>query len=330
MNIRNIYINSNYRETISANYINDNIINENKNNQKETEEELLNKKGEQMNELNAKNNIENNTNIYDTNNNNIYFKSYFSHTIAGKNYGVVKKNQDMPVAVININGIKGFNIFCVLDGHGLNGHHVSKFMCEYLIKRIINLKEISSIKDLDTIYQVLIKSNYELIINIFLESDQVLSKQKFDISLSGTTCVLVIQIGKNLICANVGDSRAILIYDTLNDKNLKNTEIFELSHDCKPDLPEEKERIIRNGGTVDQMLDMNGNRGGPQRVWAKNKNYPGLAMSRSLGDLKGKECGIISEPKIIEYTLEEKSKFKKNVQVVFGNFYLIKMLWKLQ
>ena len=32
-------------------------------------------------------------------------------------------------------------------------------------------------------------------------------------------------------------------------------------------------------------------------------------MSRSIGDLKGKNCGLISEPEIIEYELNEKSKY---------------------
>ena len=63
------------------------------------------------------------------------------------------------------------------------------------------------------------------------------------------------------------------------------------------------------GGIVDQMLDAKGKRNGPFRVWAGKNNYPGLAMSRSIGDLKGKECGLISEPEIIEYTIDEKSKY---------------------
>ena len=63
------------------------------------------------------------------------------------------------------------------------------------------------------------------------------------------------------------------------------------------------------GGIVDQMLDSKGKRNGPFRVWAGKQNYPGLAMSRSIGDLKGKKCGLISEPEIIEYKLDEKSKF---------------------
>ena len=279
---------------------------------------------------------ENNKDQQQKNENNIlYFRNYYSQSIAGKNYGSKKTNQDMPVTFINLNGVKGFNLFGVLDGHGVNGHHVSKFLSEYLVKQIINSKEIIGVKNLDTIYRIMKRANYELLINIFLNSDIILGKQKFDVNFSGTTCVLVIQIGRHLICANVGDSRAIMIYDKYFDKNMKKTEIFELSHDFKPDLPDEKKRILKLGGTVDQMMDMNGFRGGPQRVWAKNKNFPGLAMSRSLGDYKGKQCGIIPVPEFIEYELNENSKYmvicsdgvweflsNKNVMEIGNEFYL--------
>ena len=63
------------------------------------------------------------------------------------------------------------------------------------------------------------------------------------------------------------------------------------------------------GGIVEQMLDMNGMRAGPPRVWGVGKSYPGLAMSRSLGDFKGKRYGIISLPEIIEVNLDENSKY---------------------
>ena len=35
------------------------------------------------------------------------------------------------------------------------------------------------------------------------------------------------------------------------------------------------------------------------RVWLKNENYPGLAMSRSIGDLVSSEVGVICVPEII-------------------------------
>ena len=328
ININNTYNNSNFRETITINYA-DKSNNEVLNNKIKIEDLLKDK-----NFLQKK--INENINNMNKNNNILYFKNYYSMTNAGKNYGVRKTNQDMPVTIINLNGVKGFNIFGVLDGHGVNGHHVSKFLSEYLVKQIINNKEISNLKELDKIYHNLTKSNYELLINIFLNSDIILGKQNFDVNFSGTTCVLIIQVGKKIICTNVGDSRAILVYDKKkDDSNLQYSEIFELSHDFKPDLPDEKERIIRMGGTIDQMLDINGNRCGPQRVWVKNKNFPGLAMSRSLGDFKGKQCGIIPLPEIIEYKLDEKSKYmvicsdgvweflsNKNVMDIGNEFYL--------
>ena len=252
-----------------------------------------------------KNNNKNNTiPIKPLNNNisnNIYnFKAFSVLSLAGKNFGVRKTNQDTPVASVNINDIKGFNIFGVLDGHGSNGHYASQFLRNYLIEKISKNKEISETKDLNKIYETIKKSNYALLINIFLKADEALYKQPFDVTFSGTTCVLVIQIGKKIICANVGDSRAILVY-----KNNSKTSIFKLSHDFKPDLPEEKKRIYKMGGIVEQMLDMNGMKAGPPRVWGVGKNYPGLAMSRSLGDFKGKKYGIISLPEIIEVNLDE-------------------------
>lgn len=37
---------------------------------------------------------------------------------------------------------------------------------------------------------------------------------------------------------------------------------------------------------------------GPKRVWLKNKQVPGLAMTRSIGDLVAASVGVTSEPEI--------------------------------
>ena len=61
-------------------------------------------------------------------------------------------------------------------------------------------------------------------------------------------------------------------------------EAVELSKDHKPNLPEEKVRIEASGGMVDSYHSATGQQLGPHRVWVKGQPYPGLAMSRSLGD----------------------------------------------
>ena len=296
-----------YKKIMLSEIITNNNNNNNRDKTPKKEKKYINITNNNKNQNNNKQNnvtpIKSINNNYQ--NNNIYnYKTFSVISTAGKNFGVKKINQDTPIASVNINDIKGFNIFGVLDGHGTNGHYVSKFLRNYLIEKISKNKEISESKNLEKIYEIIKKLNYAFLINIFLKSDEALYKQNFDVNFSGTTCVLVIQIGKKLICANVGDSRAILVYNNNNT-----SKIFNLSHDFKPDLPEEKKRINKMGGVVEQMLDMNGMRAGPPRVWGSGKNYPGLAMSRSLGDFKGKKYGIISLPEIIEVNLHENVKY---------------------
>ena len=240
-----------------------------------------------------------------------YFRNYIYQSAPGKDsFGKRKINQDLHLVKINMNNIEGFNLFGVLDGHGENGHMVSRFTRDFILEEIENNIKKLNTKSLQEIYASLKKDNYSIIKNAYQKVDEGISKQKFNSNFSGSTCVIVFQIGNNLICANVGDSRAILIYnDNPKDDKLEESKIYELSKDQKPELPEEKKRIYKMGGMVDQMLDGRGKRNGPYRVWAGKQNYPGLAMSRSIGDLKGKNCGLISEPEIIEYELNEKSKY---------------------
>ena len=159
------------------------------------------------------------------------------------------------------------------------------------------------------IYQYLVGNNYRVIANIFIDADNAIKKQNFNCENSGTTCVIVFQIDEHLICANAGDSRAILIYDDKNDKRLRCTKIYPLSFDCKPQNPSERKRIIDKGGEVRQDLDEDGNPEGNFRVWVKGENWPGIAISRSIGDSDAKKIGVIPNPQIVEYTINPKSKY---------------------
>ena len=262
--------------------------------------------------INNMNNNNNNTNINIDNttmrdisiSSNCGIRASKSLTQAGKeSTGHRKKNQDNFIIEKNINNIFEFNIFAVLDGHGDNGHIISQLASKYLIKKFSSITK--DFNDVESIYNFFKKSEYQKIINIFLETDaEIINKTKIDVSLSGSTCVLVLQLGEHIICANIGDSRAILIYEE-NGQN----KIFELSHDSKPNVPEERRRIELVGGIVDQVKDETGEKTGPFRVYMKNTEQPGLAMSRSFGDTKAKSCGVIPFPDIIEYDLKYNYKY---------------------
>ena len=301
LNKQNIY------QNININIFQNGSNNNNNKNQSENKNNMIKNNSNQNNNNNNQNgniNIENTTMRDISISSNCGIRASKSLTQAGKERtGHRKKNQDNYIIEKNINNILEFNIFAVLDGHGDNGHIVSQLASKYLIKKFTNLTK--DFGDAESIYNFLKKSDYQKIINIFLETDnEIINKTKFDISLSGSTCVFVIQLGEHIICANIGDSRAILVYD----KDGQN-QIFELSHDSKPDVPEEKKRIELLGGTVHQVEDENGEKTGPFRVYMKNSEQPGLAMSRSFGDKKAKFCGVIPIPDIIEYNLKWNYKY---------------------
>ena len=44
---------------------------------------------------------------------------------------------------------------------------------------------------------------------------------------------------------------------------------------------------------------------GPYGVWIKNGDYPGLAMSRSIGDTLAHKIGVSDIPEIIEYKMSK-------------------------
>lgn len=231
---------------------------------------------------------------------------------AGKDAeGKIKIDQDTPLISLNVGGLEGFNLFGVLDGHGQHGHFVSQFLKDYFINRTANLVEIlkttKSISTTEELYTILKIGNYSFLTKLYSMADLELTKQNaFDYKLSGTTCNIVFQFNSHLVCLSVGDSRGILIYDQGNNTNQG---IFPLSTDQKPDIPSEYQRIQSCGGYVEIPYDIYGNKTGPARVFKAGTQYPGLAMSRSLGDLFGKECGVISTPQIVEYEINTNTKY---------------------
>ena len=259
------------------------------------------------------NNLKKSLTIEKSTNINNFFRSHCEGSQAGKNQnGKLKTNQDNFLVKIKINNIPGFNIFGVLDGHGRDGHFASSFAREYIITHLTKFTEklcANGINTAEKIYQYLKKDNFSIISQLYKNVDiEMQNQKKFEYNFSGTTCNIIFQFCNHLLCANVGDSRGILIYD--NNKNMQTSNVFNLSYDHKPEIKEEYERIKKSGGTVHKLLDKNKKvLGGPWRVWKGENNYPGLAVSRSLGDLNAKTCGVIPFPQFVEWDLNNSTKY---------------------
>merc|ERR1711920_74318 len=86
--------------------------------------------------------------------------------------------------------------------------------------------------------------------------------------------------------AHVADSTAVI-------GELEGNKGTVLTRDHKPDLKDERARIEKAGGRV--VFDGYAN----HRIYAKNGRYPGLNMSRCLGDLMGHaDAGCSAEPEV--------------------------------
>eukprot|EP00850_Spirogloea_muscicola_P024213 SM000487S16647 [mRNA] locus=s487:5251:8970:+ [translate_table: standard] len=138
----------------------------------------------------------------------------------------------------------------------------------------------------------------------FLAVDKMLEDQ-VDCSVSGTTVVMAQIYGRQLTVAWLGDSRAVLGRTDPSGDCIA----VELTQDHKPDLPAEKQRILDNFGRVDRLMDNYGVAIGPPRVWLKNAQVLGLAMSRSMGDTLAHTVGVTTEAEVMKYELSSEDRF---------------------
>ena len=231
-----------------------------------------------------------------------HVKNVASQSQAGKGEdGFTKVNQDSFLVLQNEYNLKDFNIFAVMDGHGINGHLVSRFVTKYFTSFFKKNKKMnSSNSNKDQIFYRLKKNDHEVLKRAFRHAERDIEKNSdIDANFSGTTCVMVFQVGNRILCGNVGDSRAIMV---------KGDKAIPLSIDQKPDDPEESKRIKENGGEISQYEE-DGEKSGPFRVWQKGEVYPGIAMSRSIGDFVASKLGVIPEPKFIDEKIDKDTKY---------------------
>ena len=231
---------------------------------------------------------------------------YKIETICKKGYsgpGVVKVNQDNFFISKKFNSIQHNYFLGVCDGHGIFGHDVSGYLIKKLPNKLQtsftqkNILEISS-TPLSTLSPIIIKTFEDL-------DKELVADETVDSSFSGSTCVTLLYTPTRLICNNVGDSRCVIGKCIDNEKWVGKN----LSRDHKPSEPDERKRILSKNGRIQAYLDENGNNFGPERVWIKTDDVPGLAMSRSFGDEVAHSVGVIAKPEILEYEFSEEDKF---------------------
>ena len=207
-------------------------------------------------------------------------------------YNNRKQNQDAYLVHENLGNNPNVSIYGVFDGHGEVGEQVSGY-CKEKFPEFFNLEG------------NLLDDPAQSILHCTSELCKALAKTKINQQFSGTTAVYAVRIEKKIYVANIGDSRCILA----RKDGPNGFRVVTLSNDHKPDVPEEKERILRAGGRVQPLQGLPDEDCGPARVWLKTTDVPGLAMSRSIGDEVSHRVGVIDIPEIIEYEFTDDDLF---------------------
>jgi protein phosphatase len=149
----------------------------------------------------------------------------------------------------------GTALFCVFDGHGGD---VAATTSKTLLPVLIALRAKGAAAD-----------DHSYLTDAYLQLDEKMKPKITD--GSGCTAVSVIVNKDTIVCASVGDSRALVCR--------KDGTAVALSHDHKPENASERPRIEAAGGSI------------------ANNRVDGLAMSRAMGDYALKDDSALAADK---------------------------------
>jgi serine/threonine protein phosphatase PrpC len=205
---------------------------------------------------------------------------------------VAKINQDRGGVAYPYANCNRTALFAAYDGHGQGGELVSQFALHEVQRRLE--KHPSYPTDLVKAFK-----------ETFIQVDEDLAKEDLIEPLyAGTTACVVLVRDSQMTISNAGDSRAVLA--RRSKETGKKWQALDLSRDQNPDVPEEQERIEKNGGFVSPPPEP----GLSARVWLDGSfSQIGLAMARSIGDHAVAPVGVIAEPEVTFHTIQEEDEF---------------------
>lgn len=163
-------------------------------------------------------------------------------------------------------GLEDVSLFCVFDGHG--GESMSAAVSKEFVEAVRSgLVKYAAEQGATGKALITTPAAFEATLpSAFVNLDRELHRRVVSGTLkeSGTTAVCVFVTPTHVICANSGDSRAIMVSKDV---------VIPLSFDHKPSNAVERTRIYAAGGVV-SMDRVDGD----------------LAVSRAFGDFRYKEC----------------------------------------
>lgn len=179
-----------------------------------------------------------------------------------------------------------------MDGHGKDGHWVSTRAIKTMP---FFLQDRSSTQMLSAgSFEAALTSAFQKVEND-LEIHAI--TEKIGIENCGSTATVAIRdkAKDDLWVATVGDSRAILL--------VPGEGMVYSTNDHKPSDEREVQRLNECGACVERNEYEDGEV--DERVFVKGQDYPGLNMTRSLGDVCVKAHGVIATPEVVRWPMKK-------------------------
>mmetsp|Transcript_1364 Transcript_1364/g.3859 ORF Transcript_1364/g.3859 Transcript_1364/m.3859 type:complete len:353 (+) Transcript_1364:147-1205(+) len=174
--------------------------------------------------------------------------------------------EDDHVQLLALPGLPDISLFGVYDGHG--GDMVAHYVAKNFPQKLMDTKQLPpGVSEADVPTQS--KLAFEKALMAIDAEMRALPEVESGQDQSGSTSVMTLVSKQHIVCANTGDSRAVLC---------RGGKEVPLSHDHKPYNPIEKERIEAAGSHV-KFNRVNGD----------------LAVSRALGDFVYKRCETVED-----------------------------------
>lgn len=215
-------------------------------------------------------------------------------------------------------GIKDFYIIGVIHGRGKDSQKFSRFLKEMLIHKFSDEKnylKASKVKykpknyriKSDFIYYAFTIENYILIKQIFNSLIDELKMKGVDVDETGAALTIIIFIKDKIISIKLGDITSLFVYYASDDKNLEHIILKNPHSEQLIKNIIEQDRLEENGCEFNIIKNERGQNDFVlksyneeiQKLIIKDK----IKFTRILGYLKLKRIGIINEPDIQMFTM---------------------------
>mmetsp|Transcript_12843 Transcript_12843/g.23900 ORF Transcript_12843/g.23900 Transcript_12843/m.23900 type:complete len:298 (+) Transcript_12843:258-1151(+) len=181
----------------------------------------------------------------------------------------------------------GILFLAVFDGHGPSGHSISNYAQSRLPKTFFSHEAFKS-DTVEALKFAFSKTNTEIV-------STTIQDGPFESEVSGTTATIVVIKDRTITFAYVGDSRGFI---GAKQGSIISPRFVTMDH--KPDRPDEARRILKMNGEVRKMANDI-----PHRLFMKGQDYPGIAVSRALGDSLAQSIGLSPEPQIEQFEVQD-------------------------